>query len=98
MYPLLRPENPSRIQFPSNFMRIDKYLKVSRLVKRRTIANEICDAGNASVNGKPIKASYNVSVGDIIELKLGARTVTARVEAVDEAAGKDRAKEMYTII
>ena len=79
-------------------MRIDKFLKVSRLIKRRTIANEICDAGNASVNGKPVKASYNVSIGDVIELKMGARTVSARVEATDEVSGKDRAKEMYTLI
>lgn len=79
-------------------MRIDKYLKVSRLVKRRTVANEICDAGNVSVGGKPVKASYNVAVGDILTLTIGSRTVEARVESVDEAAGKERAKEMYSLI
>ena len=56
-------------------MRLDKYLKVSRLIKRRTIANEACDAGRVSVNGKPARASYDVKVGDVIEMTLGARTV-----------------------
>lgn len=79
-------------------MRLDKYLKVSRLVKRRTVANEICDAGNASVNGRPVRASYSVSVGDVIELSLGARIVRARVEAVEESAARDKAKEMYTLL
>ncbi len=79
-------------------MRLDKYLKVSRLIKRRTVANEACDAGRVSVNGKPTRASYDVKVGDVIEIKLGARTVTVRVEKVTEIAGKDTAPLMYTVI
>ncbi len=79
-------------------MRLDKYLKVSRLIKRRTVANEACDAGRVSVNGKPTRASYDVKVGDVIEMKLGARTVTVRVEKVTEIAGKDTAPLMYTVI
>ena len=79
-------------------MRLDKYLKVSRLIKRRTVANEACDAGRVSVNGKPIRASYDVKQGDVIEIKLGARTVTVKVEKVTEVANKDTAPLMYTVI
>ncbi len=79
-------------------MRLDKYLKVSRLIKRRTVANEACDAGRVSVNGKPTRASYDVKQGDVIEMKLGARTVTVRVEKVTEVANKDTAPLMYTVI
>lgn len=79
-------------------MRLDKYLKVSRLIKRRTVANEACDAGRVSVNGKPTRASYDVKQGDVIEIKLGARTVTVRVEKVTEVANKDTAPLMYTVI
>lgn len=79
-------------------MRLDKYLKVSRLIKRRTVANEACDAGRVSVNGKPTRASYDVKQGDIIEIKLGARTVTVKVEKVTEVANKDTAPLMYTVI
>lgn len=60
-------------------MRLDKFLKVSRLIKRRTVANEACDAGRVSVNGKPAKASVNVKVGDIIEIAFGTKTVKVRV-------------------
>ena len=59
-------------------MRLDKFLKVSRLIKRRTVANEACDAGRVSVNGKPAKASVNVKVGDIIEIAFGTKTVKVR--------------------
>lgn len=79
-------------------MRLDKYLKVSRLIKRRTVANEACDAGRVSVNGKPARASYDVKQGDVIEMKLGARTVTVKVEKVTEVANKDTAPLMYTVI
>ncbi len=79
-------------------MRIDKYLKVSRLIKRRTIANEACDAGRVLVNGKIVKASYDVSVGDIIELKLGTNVLKVSVEAVAEHVLKDDAKNLYKVI
>ncbi|MEG2938798.1 MAG: S4 domain-containing protein, partial [Oscillospiraceae bacterium] len=72
--------------------------KVSRIIKRRTVANEVCDAARVVVNGRPVKASYTVSPGDIIELSMGSRTVKARVLLVDEKAGKDTAREMYELI
>ena len=71
-------------------MRLDKYLKVSRIIKRRTVANEACDAGRVVVNGKIARASYDVKVNDVIELMLGARTVKARVVSVNEYAKKRR--------
>ena len=70
-------------------MRLDKYLKVSRLIKRRTVANEACDNTRVTVNGKPAKASYDVKVGDHISIAFGARTVTVEVLAVAEAGGDD---------
>ncbi len=76
-------------------MRLDKYLKVSRLIKRRTIANEACDAGRVEVNGKVVKASYDVKVGDVIEIRFGERTVKAEVTAVMETVKKENAAEMY---
>ena len=76
-------------------MRLDKYLKVSRLMKRRTVANEACDAGRVSVNGKPARASYDVKVGDLIEIAFGQRTVKVEVVAVEENAKKDEAAAMY---
>lgn len=76
-------------------MRIDKYLKISRIIKRRTIANEACDAGRVKVNGKPVRASYDVKVGDIIETTLGNHAIKVQVESVSEYATKDSAKEMY---
>ena len=79
-------------------MRLDKFLKVSRLIKRRTVANEVCDAARVVVNGRPVKASYQVSAGDVLEITMGVRTVKARVLAVDEKAGKDTAREMYELI
>ena len=79
-------------------MRIDKYLKVSRLIKRRTVANEVADAGRILVNGKPAKASYAVKVGDEIEITLGNRPVKVRVLSVDAPAGKDVAREMYEVL
>ncbi len=76
-------------------MRLDKYLKVSRLIKRRTVANEACDAGRVSANGRPVKASYDVKVGDVLEIQFGQRTVKLEVLAVAEAVRKDDASAMY---
>ena len=79
-------------------MRLDKYLKVSRLIKRRTLANEDADAGRVLVNGKPAKASYAVKVGDTIEITFGNRPVTVRVLAVEEPKGKDVARELFEVV
>ncbi len=76
-------------------MRLDKYLKVSRLIKRRTVANEACDAGRVIVNEKPVKASYNVKEGDVIEILFGARTVKVKVLKVHETVKKDEASELF---
>lgn len=76
-------------------MRLDKYLKVSRLIKRRTVANEACDAGRVMVNDKPAKASVNVKAGDVIEIKFGSRDVKVKITSVQETVKKDEAKEMY---
>ena len=79
-------------------MRLYKYLKVSRLIKRRTLANEVADAGRVLVNGKPAKASYAVKVGDTIEITFGNRPVTVRVLAVEEPKGKDVARELFEVV
>ena len=79
-------------------MRLDKYLKVSRLIKRRTVANEACDAGRVSVNDKPAKASVNVKEGDKIEIQFGTRNVLVKVTSIAETVKKDEAKEMYEYI
>ena len=76
-------------------MRLDKYLKVSRLIKRRTVANKACDNTRVSVNGRPAKASYDVKVGDRIESQFGARTVAVEVLQVAENVRKDDAVGMY---
>ena len=76
-------------------MRLDKYLKVSRLIKRRTVANEACDNARISVNGRPAKASYDVKVGDRIAIAFGSRVLTVEVLAVAEAVRKDDAAAMY---
>ena len=76
-------------------MRLDKYLKISRLIKRRTVANEACDAGRVLVNGKAAKASLNVKVGDVIEIQFGTRSVKVEVLDVQETVKKDEAKELY---
>jgi ribosomal 50S subunit-recycling heat shock protein len=76
-------------------MRLDKYLKVSRLIKRRTVANEACDNGRISVNGRVVKASYDVKVGDRIEIQLGARTLAVEVLVVADNVRKDDAPAMY---
>ena len=79
-------------------MRLDKYLKVSRLIKRRTVANEACDAGKVTVNGKEARASYDVKTGDIIEITLGARSVKVRVTEVKEVVRKEDADTMYKAV
>lgn len=79
-------------------MRLDKYLKVSRLIKRRTVANEVCDAKHVTVNGKLARASYEVKVGDVIEIQMGANHIKAQVIEVNEYAKKENAAEMYKIL
>ncbi|MBO4415989.1 MAG: RNA-binding S4 domain-containing protein [Lachnospiraceae bacterium] len=76
-------------------MRLDKYLKVSRLIKRRTIANEACDAGRVSINGKPAKASSQVSVGDRIDIEFGAKITSVEVLKIAETQKKEEIAEMY---
>lgn len=76
-------------------MRLDKYLKVSRLIKRRTVANEACDGGRVTVNGKVARASYDVMVGDVIALHFGERVLAVEVLDVSETAGKSEASLLY---
>jgi len=76
-------------------MRLDKYLKVSRLIKRRTVANEACDAGRILVNGKAARASYEVKVGDELTIQLGQKPLTVRVTSVAEYAKKEDAADLY---
>ncbi len=76
-------------------MRLDKWLKVSRLIKRRTVANEACDGGRVSANGRAVKASYDVKEGDVLELRFGERTVKVEVLAVSEHVGKADAPALY---
>ena len=76
-------------------MRLDKYLKVSRLIKRRTVANEACDAGRVQVNGRVVKAGYEVKTGDVIAIAMGPRTVRVEVLLVAETVRKDDAAAMY---
>ena len=79
-------------------MRLDKFLKVSRLIKRRTIANEACDAGKVNVNGKEAKAYYEVKVGDLLEIRFGARITRAKVLSIKESVRKDEASTMVEFI
>jgi len=79
-------------------MRLDKYLKVSRLVKRRTVANELCDAKHVEVNGKPARASYEVKAGDVLTISVGARKTRARVLTMAEHATKENAAAMFEIL
>ena len=79
-------------------MRLDKYLKVSRIIKRRTVANEACDGGRVEVNGKVARASYDVKVGDEITINFGAKPLSLRVLEVKESAFKDDAHNMYEVI
>ena len=79
-------------------MRIDKYLKVSRIIKRRTVANEVCDAGKVMVNGKVVRASYYVKVDDVIEIDFGARAIKVKVVSTQETVRKEDAANMYTSV
>ncbi len=79
-------------------MRLDKFLKVSRLIKRRTVANEACDAGRVSVNGKVAKASQNVKPGDVIEIGFGNKTVAVKVKDVQKTTKKEEAAELFEVL
>ncbi len=79
-------------------MRIDKYLKVSRIIKRRTVANEVCDAGKVSVNGKVVRASYDVKIDDVIEINFDTRSIKVRVVSLNEVIKKEDAASMYTAV
>ena len=79
-------------------MRLDKYLKVSRLIKRRTVANEACDGGRVSVNGKVVKASYDVKIGDSMEIRFGSKALRIKVTDVREQVGKSDAATLYEVI
>lgn len=79
-------------------MRLDKYLKVSRLIKRRTVANEACDAGRVLVNGKVARASYDVKLGDKLELQLGNRILAVEVLEINEYANRETASNLYRLI
>ena len=79
-------------------MRLDKYLKVSRIIKRRTVANEAADAGRVMVNGKVARASYEVKIGDVIEINLGQKPVKLRVTSLKETTNKDNASENFEIL
>lgn len=79
-------------------MRLDKYLKVSRIIKRRTVANDACDAAHVTVNGRPAKASYDVKVGDVVEITFGGRTLKIRVLDVKETIGKGDASSLYQVL
>ncbi len=79
-------------------MRLDKYLKVSRIIKRRTVANEACDAGRVTVNGKTARASYDVKEGDVLTVTLGARELKVKVVSVQETVAKNDAANMYEIL
>ncbi|HIW57716.1 MAG TPA: RNA-binding S4 domain-containing protein [Firmicutes bacterium] len=79
-------------------MRLDKYLKVSRIIKRRTVANEACDAGRVSVNGRPVKASYDVKPDDEIEITFGAKTLKIKALVVKDNVRKEDAASMYAVL
>jgi len=79
-------------------MRIDKFLKISRIIKRRTVANEACDAARVEVNGKIVKASYEVKIGDVISVRFGDKTTKIEVLAVKETVRKENAADMYRVV
>ena len=79
-------------------MRLDKFLKVSRIIKRRTVANDACDTDHVTVNGKPAKASYNVKLDDRIEIKFGEKTLVFLVKDIKEHVSKEEASSMYQVI
>ncbi len=79
-------------------MRLDKYLKISRIIKRRTVANEACDAGRVTVNGKTARASYDVKIGDIVEIALGTHPIKFEIISINEYAKKEEAGLMYKML
>ena len=79
-------------------MRLDKYLKASRIIKRRTVANDACDSAHVTVNGRPAKASYDVKMGDVIEVTFGQRTLKVRVLDIKEFTAKTDASSLYEVI
>ncbi len=79
-------------------MRIDKFLKVSRIIKRRTVANDACDASHVKVNGKSVKASYDVKLGDVIEITFGEKTLKVKVTDVREVIRKNEAQTLYEVM
>ena len=79
-------------------MRLDKFLKVSRIIKRRTVANDACDASHVSVNGKIVKPSYDVKTGDVIEVRFGERSFRCEVLATPEHVGKNEASNLYRVV
>ena len=79
-------------------MRLDKFLKVSRIIKRRTVANDACDNAHVTANGRPAKASYDVKVGDVLEITFGERTLKIRVVSVQEHVGKADAAQLYEVV
>lgn len=79
-------------------MRLDKYLKVTRIIKRRTVANEACDGGRVSVNGRTVKASYDVKIGDIVEVAFGTKSFRIRVTDIKETTLKNDAQSLYEVI
>lgn len=79
-------------------MRLDKYLKVSRIIKRRTVANEACDSAHITVNGRPAKASYDVKVGDVLEIAFGSKVLRVRVVSIIDSTKKADASEMYEVL
>lgn len=79
-------------------MRLDKYLKIARIIKRRTVANDACDAGRVAVNGKTARASYDVKEGDIVEITLGEKTIKFKVTSVKEVVKKEEAASMYEYV
>ena len=81
-----------------NFMRIDKFLKVSRILKRRSVANEACSGGRVEVNGKDVKPAYNLKVGDVVEIAFGESKLKFRVTALKETVRKDEASSLYEVI
>jgi len=79
-------------------MRLDKYLKVSRIIKRRTVANDACDSEKIEVNGRRAKASYDVKIGDLIDIAFGSKTLRIRVTDIKETVGKSDASSLYEIV
>lgn len=79
-------------------MRLDKYLKVSRVIKRRTVANDACDAGKVAVNGKIARASYDVKIGDVVEITFGEKKIKCKITSINETVRKDDASSMYEYV